>query len=214
VDQDTYDTPQRHLDPAWSRDGRFLAYAKLLSNHFRAIYIYAIETGSIHAITDGMVDAVAPRFDKTGKYLFFLASLNAGPPLSWLEMSSLQTTPKRRAYIAVLSSDGGSPFSPESEEEDSAAAPAPPPASEAAVRCDFEDIGKRIVALPGPARPYIDLFAGAAGKLLLLEDGDAGRNLSSFDLASRTSSTIVEGIGVADVSFDGKKIIYQKASIG
>src|SRR3546814_10520677 len=55
----------------------------------RAIFVYSIDDGSAHQITDGMSDAVSPAFDAGGKYLYFLASTDYGPSTSWLEMSSI-----------------------------------------------------------------------------------------------------------------------------
>jgi tricorn protease len=117
VDTDTYDSPRRFLDRVWSPDGRWLAYTKLLKNHLGAVFVYSLETGKSHQITDGMSDAKFANFDKDSKYLYFTASTDAGPTAGWLDMSSFNRPISRTVYVAVLRKDLPSPLAPESDEE-------------------------------------------------------------------------------------------------
>src|SRR5262249_7334506 len=81
VDTDTYERPWRTLNPVWSPDSRWLAYAKQLKNHMGAIFVHELATGKSDQLTDGMSDAQYPAFDRSGKYLYFTASTNAGPTI-------------------------------------------------------------------------------------------------------------------------------------
>ena len=45
----------------------------------RSVFLYSLETGESHRVTDGMSDSFSPVFDKSGKYLYLLASTDAGP---------------------------------------------------------------------------------------------------------------------------------------
>jgi hypothetical protein len=45
----------------------------------RSAYIYSLEQNKSWQVTDGLSDVVDPVFDKSGKYLYFFASTNAGP---------------------------------------------------------------------------------------------------------------------------------------
>ena len=52
----------------------------------RAIFIHDTESRETHQLTDGTVDAVAPVWDESGKYLYFLASADYGLNTGWLDM--------------------------------------------------------------------------------------------------------------------------------
>ncbi len=62
VDTDMYDGPRRVRELSWSPDSRWVAYTKQLQNHLRAVFVYSIETGSKHQLTDGMSDVSFPAF--------------------------------------------------------------------------------------------------------------------------------------------------------
>jgi tricorn protease len=197
VDTDTYDSPRHGLDPSWSPDGKWLSYTKQLRNHLRAVFLYAVETGKAHQVTDGLSDAGHAVWDRNGKYLYFTASTNAGTSAGWLDMSSFDRPVTRSVYLVVLAKDQPSPLAPESDEEDAAAGPLPGagpaerekdrPAAAAknkgdkdgekgekkkepvAVRVDLPDLDQRILPLPMPARDYVALRAGKSGVLFLVE---------------------------------------------
>jgi tricorn protease len=105
------------LTPVWSPDSKWIAYPRQLDNHLRAIFVYSLETGKSHQLTDGMSDARYPAFDKSGKYLFFTASTNLGPGFSFAEMSTFPHQSSRSIYAIVLRNDIPSPIAPESDEE-------------------------------------------------------------------------------------------------
>lgn len=137
VDTDTYDHPNRSLDPVWSPDSKWIAYTKRLDNHLRAVFLYEVATATTHQITDGMSDAISATFSLDGKYLFFAASTNYGLNTGWLDMSSYDRPVNRSLYVVVLSQDEQSPFFPESDEEEEAKAEAKP--SEPAKTIDATD---------------------------------------------------------------------------
>ncbi len=228
VDTDTYRTPGRSLEPVWSPDSRWIAYTKQLKNHFGTVFVYSLEEGKPHQITDGMSDAREAQFDKNGELLYFMASTDAGPASGWLYMSSMGRTITRSVYAVVLRKDLPSPVAPESDEEkgdaakkqeedakkDTKAAGKEP----VHVRIDFDDIGQRVVAMPIPARNYGHMRAGKAGILYLLEnqpvpmlDGQGGSTLQRFDLKTRKTEKFAEEVQQDfDVSANGEKLLYAK----
>jgi tricorn protease len=117
ADTDRMAHPERSLVPVWSPDSRFIAYAKQLPNQYRGIMVYSIEDGHARMVTDGMSDAVHPAWDRSGKYLFFLASTDLALNTGWLDLSSLERPLRRGIYFAVLARDVPSPLLPESDEE-------------------------------------------------------------------------------------------------
>ena len=194
VDTDPYMVPSRTLDPHFSPDGRWIAYAKRLPSLMRAIFVYNVETGAKHQLTDGLADATTPAWDASGKYLWFLASTNFGPSTSWLDMSSYDHPATSALYIAVLKKGEPSPLLPESDEEKEAAAvaaatpsvtPAATPArpdsargdsvrtarsARPVVAIDFDGVSQRIMPVTGVAeRNYSNLLAGPAGTVYWVE---------------------------------------------
>ena len=79
------DTPFHALNPAWSPDSKWIAYAKQLPSHLRAVYVYSLDQTKAWQVTDGMSDAMYPVFDKDGKNLYFTASTDVGLwPDGWI----------------------------------------------------------------------------------------------------------------------------------
>jgi tricorn protease len=105
------------LIPAWSPDSRWIAYTRQLPNLLRAVFVYSLETGKAHQITDGMSDARYPAFDRSGKYLYFTASTDIGPNISFADLSGIAHRSTRSVYAVVLRNDIPSPLAPESDEE-------------------------------------------------------------------------------------------------
>jgi len=105
------------MQPNWSSDSRWLTYTKQLPNLLRAVFLYSLATGQATQVTDGMSDARYPVFDKSGKYLYFTASTNLGPAISFADLSGIAHQSTRSVYAAVLRNDIPSPLAPESDEE-------------------------------------------------------------------------------------------------
>jgi tricorn protease len=86
------------------------------------------------------------------------------------------------------------------------------------VEIDFDNLGQRVLALPIPARNYTGLNAGKEGILFLAEgpqiftdsaDND-GLTIRKFDLKTRKTEKLLDGVTQLDVSFDGEKVLYEK----
>jgi tricorn protease len=105
------------LEPNWSPDSRWIAYARYLPNLVRAVFVHSVESKKSSQITDGLSDVVYPVFDRGGKYLYFAASTDIGRGLSWADLSGIDSVATRNVYAVVLRSDLPSPIAPESDEE-------------------------------------------------------------------------------------------------
>jgi tricorn protease len=90
------------------------------------------------------------------------------------------------------------------------------------VKLDIEGIGQRILAMPIPARNYINVLSGKSGILFLQEVPNAlseedYRNLNGtiqkFDLSKRKVDKWIEEVNDFAVSFDGGKILYRKGDV-
>jgi len=203
-------------DTAWSSDSKWVAYAKQLPNRLHVIELYSVESGKSTQVTDGLSDARYPAFDRDGQYLYFTASTNFGPGAHALDMTSDEHQVTRSVYALVLAADVASPVTPESDEEKpSAKAEAKDENGSKTVRVDLAAAMQRIVSLPIPARNYVDLQAGKAGVIYVLEEipdalrnqGQGANTLSKFELKTRKVEKLAEGVEAFDVSFNGEKML-------
>ena len=221
------------LDASWSPDGRYIAY----SPTFRASYTQSSftirATARTYQMTDGMSDSLHPAFDKSGKYLYFLASTNSGFNDYNLDMESDERPTSSSVYAIVLQSSTASPVAPQSDEEPvtsdepeksakpAAAAPAAKPSAAPMPAIDFENISQRIVTLPIPQANYVQLSAGVKGTILLGQAPLAAvsaqpptGSILVFDMESRKVQPLASGIESFTVSFDGKKMLVQQPGMG
>lgn len=223
---DPWMVPQRTLNPTWSPDSRWVAYATRLDTLYRAIVIANVETGERRQVTDGMADAMFPVWDASGKYLWFLASTDYGLRSQWLDMTSYDRPQTFALYLAVLRKGEPSPLLPESDEDegvqaapearDENAKPEAAPSAPVTVEIDFDDFQQRVLAVPGvPERLYSHLGAGVAGTVYFLEAPprpNMGSTLHAFRLSDRRPTTFVGNVAEYSVSADGKKLLYRTPS--
>lgn len=231
------------MTPVWSPDSKWITYARQLDNHLRGIFVYSLETAKANQLTDGLSDARHPAFDANGKYLYFTASTNLGPAFSFAEMSNFPHQSSRNVYAVVLRKDLPSPLAPESDEEKikeekkeepkpaeqqqgAAQAGAPgaaarPPAKKEPepVKIDLEGIDQRIIALPIPSLNFLNLRAGKANTIYLIEappagpggpGGPPGFTLHKYDLEKRKFDKAMDGITGFEVSANGEKALISR----
>jgi tricorn protease len=219
------------LDASWSPDARYIAYSADLLSFLHAVFVYDTRDGRSYQITDGMSDSIHPAFDKSGKYLYFLASTNSGFNDYALDMESDERPTSSSVYAVVLQNAIASPVAPQSDEEpatgDEAARPAKPPTppsqtpAPAFAPIEFENISQRIVSLPIPQANYAQLSAGAKGTIFLGAAPLASvlptpplQAVYSFDMESRTPHLLATRVASFAVSFDGKKMLLQQPGEG
>ena len=239
VFHDRFTGPQQIFRAAWSPDSKWLAYTQQEVSHMRSVFLYSLETGQSQRVTDGMSDASTPVFDKSGKYLYFLASTDAGPTLD-ASMLSYDRPVTSSVYIVVLRKDLPSPLAPESDEEGNAKAeakaetPTPgdakpdsakpegqekdKPKPPEPMKVDFEKIGQRILALPIPARNYTEIVPGKEGVLFVVEgslveplSGPSTLTANRFELKTRKVDKLVDNVLAFYVSANGEKLLYRAA---
>ena len=227
VDTDRYAHPNRTLNPVWSPDSKWIAYARQLDSHFKAIFVYNISSGQKLQLTDGMADAISPQWDENGKYLYFLASTDYGLASGWLDMSSYDPTTTRALYAILLSSDTKSPWLPESDEEEKVEDPKPDePAKkskkdkeedpdekeEVNVTIDVTNIARRTVALQSKTGNYVELFPGPKESVFYAEvkPDVKGIIIHTFDTKKLESEEFVKEINNFSVSADRSHVLFRK----
>jgi tricorn protease len=137
--------------------------------------------------------------------LYFFASTNTGPALSWLDISSFtnQNTTSS-VYCVVLRNDLPNPLHPESDED--GPKPATPPAAEAPrTGIDIDQIEQRIITLPMPQGNYSGLEPGPAGSFFAtLVPPSGAPQIMKWSMASRSATPFATGFGISTTP-DGTK---------
>lgn len=237
VGEDPWMVPARTLNPVWSPDSKYVAYASRLRSLYHAIFISNVETGECRQVTDGLADSVWPAWDASGNYLWFLASTDLGLRSQWLDMTSYEHEEHFGLYLAVLNKAESSPLLPESDEENSSAPGSPDPKSPdeksdsrpaasqkpktpVTVNIDFDGLSNRIISVPGvPARQYGKLLSGAPGSVFFLESTTggatpgvpAGQALHRYRISDRKAAPFAAGVVDYNVSADGRKLVFRTA---
>jgi tricorn protease len=214
----------RTLRASWSPDSKWLVYALGNEAAYHTVYAYELAANQSRPITDGLSDALDPVFDADGKYLYFLASTDAGPVNQWFSQAGADMRLRRTPYLVVLKKGAPSPLAKESDEEKPDDKPKKPAKDKedkeepkkVAVAIDFDGIDQRILALPVPAGEFSRLRAGSAGQLYFLEapppqvgsdDTPRGGKLQHFDLETRKVKTVVEGVRSFELTANNKKAL-------
>jgi tricorn protease len=223
------------FDEVWSPDSKWIAYTHQLRSGLHAVFVYSLDQRKSFQVTDGMSDALLPQFDKNGKYVYFLASTNTALSAAGLDMSSDEHPVSSSVYVVVLSKDEKSPLAPESDEEKGATGAATATGAKGAkdakdakdatsdekpvvVTIDLDGIGQRILALPIPAKNYLNLLAGKAGVLFLAEGPavvteddypNIRQSIQKFDLSKRKADKFLDEANDLAISFDGGKLLYR-----
>lgn len=220
----------------WSPDSKWLAYSKTFSNMFSRIVAWSAETGVATALTDPMAHALAPAWDRAGRYLYFVASTNYALSSGWANTSSIGESTTFTPYLMVLRADDETPFLPQSDEEevtegnggDESARGGAGSADEGgrdegdgdesgddaddddddSVRIDFDGIERRILALPMPAAGYRATYAGPAGTVFIAN----GATLHKFSVDDREASVFTEGVFSVAISADAQKMLFRRGS--
>ena len=226
VDSDEVYAPGvfRNMFGNWSSDAKWMSYTKVTEAQFKRVYLYSTEQKKSFAVTDGLSNAEDPKIDKSGKYLYFFASTDAGPVINWFDQSNADNRVTRSIYLLTLQKETLSPFAKENDEEvikpDTSSAGKSvekKPATEKKedqLRIDWEGIENRIVDLPIAAGNYGQLGVGKEGELYYIDygtDNSGNGTLHKYDLKARKDADITAMDGYI-ISADGKKMLYTKGN--
>ena len=189
IDADEYYFPGvfRNLHGDWSGDSKWVVYSKIIETNYEQVFLYSLENGTSHPVSDGMSNASSPVFDPEGRYLYFFASTDAGPVINWFDQSNQDMNMTNSIYLATLDRETISPFAKESDEQEvEEEAPAEetddegPDAPEEEVDVDEVDDDSWTIDLDGmsnrivdvPVRPgfYRGLGTDKKGNILYIAD--------------------------------------------
>ncbi len=210
-------------DFSWSPDSRYIAYSKMNADLVYQIYIYSLETGKIHCVSNGLYNDFNPIFSKDGEHLFFISNRRFDPTYCDFEWEMVY---KKVAgiYALTLQKDGESLFPFKSDEvelkSDDSSSKKSKKKEDEKIRIDFESISDRVEPFPLPRGNYRRLAVNEDALFYLDKDeGDFNRfefravrsmDLHAFKFEEKKSHLVIKSINQYKLSADGKKIVYQK----
>jgi tricorn protease len=193
-------------DPAWSHDGRWLAYASPLNAQTSAIMLHHPESGRTVQATEPVLKDSMPAFDPEGRYLYFIGQRVFSPVYDQLQFD-LGFPLGTRPYAVALRADAPDPFVPrprplEDKDEDDEEEQEP-------LRVDVDGLTGRVTAFPLPEGRY-EQVAGLKGKALILTSPLEGENtLHLFDFTKGTGETFADGVTSFELGRDHKTLLYR-----
>ncbi len=156
---------ERIEDPAWSPDGRWLAYTYPETARTSGIRVAEAASGRTYPITRPVLRDAGPVFDPEGRYLYFLGQRDLTPEHDQVKFD-IGFPFGTRPYLVTLRADEPQPFaervSPQGAAPEEPDTPYEPPA----VEIDLAGIDRRVVALPAPEGRYAGIV-GLRGAVLV-----------------------------------------------
>ncbi|HLX92055.1 MAG TPA: PDZ domain-containing protein, partial [Puia sp.] len=195
-----------NMNPSWSPDSKWLAYNTSSANFFHSIMVWSTDSRKTARLSDAMADASTPVWDANGRYLYFIASTNVALGSGWANTSSQEAKPTYGAYIALLRKDEVNPFPLKTDEEPDTSKPkAKDTSTSKNVRIDWEQMGRRIIAMPIPVAEYGGMLPGPKGTVLIIED----HKISRYNVSDKKLEEIVNGGSRFAVSADREKLLFK-----
>ena len=206
---------------SWSPDSKWIAYSKAGENMLRQIYLWSSSSKKSISITDPFADSFSPSWDLNKKQLYFLASTNIALGSGWANTSSIMSEETYAAYVINLNLEDDSPFKPKSDEEDVSneisdknkkiKSEDTKNEKESDIKIDFNNIGRRILALPIPVRNYSFINAGIANTAFIGEriPNNRGLTLHKFDLTKKESKEFASEILNTNITPNGKHLLLR-----
>ncbi|MCM8568863.1 PDZ domain-containing protein [Gramella jeungdoensis] len=212
----------REMFGDWSHDSKWITYTIITDTNFEQAFVYSLDENKSYPVSDGYSNVMDPEFDPSGKYLYMLASTDAGPVVNWFDQSNQDMEMSSSLYLVTLQKDVVSPFFKENdveviqkeeeeekkkkraEEEDKE--PDTPP-----LKIDFEDLEYRIVDIPVSAGVYRGLEAPKEGQLYYLKfshHANGPGELRKYDLKEKKDTLIMPASGY-EISANGEKVLYE-----
>jgi len=207
---------------AWSPDSRWLTFARGLENAQFAIMIYDTDNDELTQATSGYYSDSNPVFSKDGQYLIYATNREFDSVYS--DMDNTWVYPNSAQLAAVSLTDNIPSLLPvkndtvevetgeeESESGDKESSGQESEDSDSGTDIQFEGFESRITMLPVPAGNVGGLmtFEGKVAYMRYPNSGSMGGTpaLMAYDFEEQEEITIMEGVGSAVQSADGKSIL-------
>ncbi|MBI5472596.1 MAG: PD40 domain-containing protein [Ignavibacteriae bacterium] len=206
-----------YSDYSWSPDSKWIAYAQQEEKTMSNVYLYSIETGKSHVVTDGWFDSYQPAFSSDGKYLFFVSDRTFNPTYGQTEWNHTYGD-MAGIYLVTLAKETKSPFAPKSdevklkkdekdEEKKDDKKDEKKSDKKVSVKIDVDGIQQRITVLPISAGGYNNLQS-VGDKLFYVRNSSKQEKaqIVLYDLDKQKETELGEFNGY-EISADGKKML-------
>jgi tricorn protease len=225
IAEDTHYVPGafRDLFGSWSSDGNFIAYTTITGTNFERAWAYSLAENNSYPVSDALSNVTEPTFDPSGKYLYMLASTDAGPVVNWFDQSNNDMESTNSIYLVTLQKQVPSPFAKENEmEEIKDTSTTVKPAGKAdsmrtKLRIDWDGIQNRIVPIPVARGRYRGLQVMKEGELFYLAASPHGANptmLTNYSLRKRKEEAIMPADGYIIAAKGDKMLFISKGKWG
>ncbi len=197
---------------SFSPDSKWVTYTKEGDNGQNAIWVYGLDNGKTHKLTDDTFNDNSPAFSTCGNYIFFTSNRDFNLDFSSYEFTYLYNN-ATRIYALALRQDSPKLFEDkvdvekvngEEKEEKKDEEKEEAKEEDKSIKIDFDGIQNRIMAFPMKAGSYFSLNAVEGGILYGTEDG-----LHKYAIDTRKDDKVLANTFGADLSADGKKIMYR-----
>nr|WP_298995695.1 S41 family peptidase [uncultured Allomuricauda sp.] len=221
IDQDDLFVPGdlREKFSDWSFDSNWIAYTRITDTNFEKAFLYSLSENKSYALTDGLSDVVEPTFDPSGKYIYLMASTDAGPVVNWFDQSNQDKESSYSIYAITLQKNIISPLKKENDEENREEKKEEPAKENSSkkgkkdsptpkvLKIDWAGIQNRMIALPINAGDYSELNSVDEGELYYLSSDDSGSHLKKFNFEERKEKELFE-TDYYEIASGGKKMFY------
>jgi len=204
---------------SFSPDSKWVTYEKEGANGLGAVWVYNLEKAENYQLTDDRFNDGSPVFSTDGKYIYFVSDRDYNLAFSSFEFNYLYNK-STRIYAVALKADSPKLFADKNDTEpvketekpkeepktDKKAKVEEKPAAKepAKVQIDLDGINSRITAFPMNAGTYRNLIA-IDGGILYIGEG----SLRKFTIEDKKDEEVMDKVGQAIVSADGKMMIYR-----
>ncbi|AWX45300.1 Protein TolB [Flagellimonas maritima] len=210
----------RDLFSDWSFDSNWIAYTKVIATNFEKAFLYSLSENKSYELTDGLSNVTSPIFDPSGKYVYLLASTDAGPVVNWFDQSNIDKVLTTSIYAITLQKEVVSPLKKqndiekgeekeETKEKDSSKKNKQKVEAPKTLFIDWENIENRMIALPVKAGDYSKLGSVKEGELYYISSSfDTSESyLNKFTFDKRESEELMP-LNSYQIAAGGKKMFY------
>jgi tricorn protease len=185
-----------------SHDSRWITYTNSNSNGQSSIWVYNVQSGQKHRLTDHTFADTNPVFSSCGNYIFFTSNRDFNLEFSSYEFNYLYTK-ATRMYALHLTHDAPQLFKKKETIERAPGEKGDSIPKRSVVVIDPANADRRIVAFPLPSGSYFGLQPVQNGLVYHTEAG-----MQHYNYKEQKNETIMEGIRNGQLSADGKKFLY------
>lgn len=206
----------RELFGSWSKDSKWISYTKITETNFEQAFAYSLDKKKSFALSDGLSNVSEPIFDSSGKYLYMLASTDAGPVVNWFDQSNQDMRMTNSIYLLTLQQETISPLSKrndteraETETKSESDKNKPKAKEEKDIVIDWDGIFNRIIDVPVEPGMYSNLASPEEGKLYYISSRQNTSDLMVYDFKARKAENIMEA-DEFQIAAKAEKMLFRK----